>query len=75
MTRGKYPDDIASGNPLLFGIPCLSLWRLLIQTESAGTRITASLQCLRKAALEERYPGSSNAKALEGTLLHDLLQV
>ena len=40
-----------------------------------GTRITSSLQCIRKAALEERYPGSSNAKALEGTLLHDLLQV
>ncbi len=30
---------------------------------------------MRKAVLEERFPGTSNTKALEGTLLHDLLQV
>ena len=29
---------------------------------------------MRKAVLEERFPGTSNAKAVEGTLLHDLLQ-
>ena len=40
-----------------------------------GTRVTSSLGCVRKAVLEERFPGTSNAKAVEGTLLHDLLQV
>ena len=37
--------------------------------------MTSSLGCVRKAVLEERFPGTSNAKAVEGTLLHDLLQV
>jgi hypothetical protein len=37
--------------------------------------VTSSLGCVRKAVLEERFPGTSNAKAVEGTLLHDLLQV
>ena len=37
--------------------------------------MTSSLHCMRKAALEERYPGTSNSSAMEGTLLHELLQV
>ena len=37
--------------------------------------MTSSLGCVRKAVLEERFPSTSNAKAVEGTLLHDLLQV
>jgi hypothetical protein len=41
----------------------------------SGTRIAGSFKCLRQAVLEERFGGEGNAKAVEGTLLHDLLQV
>ena len=41
----------------------------------SGTRIAGSFKCPRQAVLEERFGGDGNAKAVEGTLLHDLLQV
>lgn len=41
----------------------------------SGTRISGSFKCQRQSVLEERFGGDSNAKAVEGTLLHDLLQV
>ena len=41
----------------------------------SGTRIAGSFKCPRLSVLEERFGGDSNAKAVEGTLLHDLLQV
>ena len=41
----------------------------------SGTRIAGSFKCPRQAVLEERFGGNGNAKAVEGTLLHNLLQV
>ena len=41
----------------------------------SGTRIAGSFKCPRLSILEERFGGDSNEKAVEGTLLHDLLQV
>ncbi len=41
----------------------------------SGTRVAGSFKCPRLSVLEERFGGESNAKAVEGTLLHDLLQV
>ena len=40
----------------------------------SGTRISGSFKCARQSVLEERFGGDSNARAVEGTLLHDLLQ-
>ena len=40
----------------------------------SGTRISGSFKCPRQSVLEERFGGDSNARAVEGTLLHDLLQ-
>ncbi|KAK9857614.1 hypothetical protein WJX84_004993 [Apatococcus fuscideae] len=40
----------------------------------SGTRVAGSFRCSRQAILEEKFGGSGNAKAVEGTLLHDLLQ-
>lgn len=40
-----------------------------------GTRVSTSFDCVRAAVLEEHIGGSSNAKAVEGTLLHELFQV
>lgn len=43
---------------------------------AVGTRIAGALGCLRKAVLEERFGGgTTNAAAVSGTLLHELLQV
>lgn len=41
----------------------------------SGTRVAGSYKCARQAVLEERFGGDSGAKAVEGTLLHDLFQV
>ena len=41
----------------------------------SGTRVSTSFDCLRAAVLEEQLGGSSSAKAVEGTLLHELFQV
>lgn len=41
----------------------------------SGTRITGSLKCKRQAVLEERFAGSSNDKAVMGTLMHEVFQV
>lgn len=41
----------------------------------SGTRVAGSFKCPRQSILEERYGGEGNARAVEGTLLHDLLQV
>ncbi len=41
----------------------------------SGTRVAGSFRCSRQAVLEEKFGGAGNAKAVEGTLLHDLLQV
>eukprot|EP00884_Botryococcus_braunii_P022766 jgi/Botrbrau1/9173/Bobra.0236s0005.1 len=41
----------------------------------SGTRVAGSFRCLRQAVLEERFGGKSGRSAVEGTLLHSLLQV
>lgn len=41
----------------------------------SGTRVAGSFRCARQAVLEERLGGDSGAKAVEGTLLHELFQV
>ena len=41
----------------------------------SGTRVAGSFKCARQAVLEERFGGDSGAKAVEGTLLHELFQV
>jgi hypothetical protein len=41
----------------------------------SGTRVAGSFKCARQAVLEERFGGGGSAKAVEGTLLHDLFQV
>ena len=40
----------------------------------SGTRVASSFKCARQAVLEECFGGSSSAKAVEGTLLHELFQ-
>ncbi|KAK9846251.1 hypothetical protein WJX81_000082 [Elliptochloris bilobata] len=40
----------------------------------SGTRVSSSFKCVRQAVLEERYGGDSSAKAVQGTLLHELFQ-
>ena len=40
----------------------------------SGTRVASSFKCTRQAVLEECYGGKSSAKAVEGTLLHELFQ-
>lgn len=40
----------------------------------SGTRVASSFKCTRQAVLEECYGGRSSAKAVEGTLLHELFQ-
>ncbi len=41
----------------------------------SGTRVSGSFRCKRQAVLEERFAGSSNDKAVEGTLMHEVFQV
>ena len=41
----------------------------------SGTRVTGSFRCQRQSVLEERFAGSSNDKAVEGTLMHEVFQV
>lgn len=41
----------------------------------SGTRVAGSFRCLRQSILEERFGGKSGRSAVEGTLLHALLQV
>lgn len=41
----------------------------------SGTRVTGSFRCRRQSVLEERFAGSSNDKAVEGTLMHEVFQV
>ncbi|BDA50405.1 probable DNA replication ATP-dependent helicase/nuclease DNA2 at C-terminar half [Coccomyxa sp. Obi] len=41
----------------------------------SGTRVAGSFKCARQAVLEERFGGDSGAKAVEGTLLHELFQI
>lgn len=41
----------------------------------SGTRVAGSFRCLRLSILEERFGGKSGRSAVEGTLLHALLQV
>ncbi|CAL8464813.1 g4348 [Coccomyxa elongata] len=41
----------------------------------SGTRVAGSFKCARQAVLEERFGGNSGAKAVEGTLLHELFQI
>ena len=41
----------------------------------SGTRISGSFRCQRQSVLEERFAGSSNDKAVEGTLMHEVFQV
>ena len=41
----------------------------------SGTRISGSFRCPRQSVLEERFGGSSNDKAVEGTLMHEVFQV
>ena len=41
----------------------------------SGTRVAGSFKCLRQAVLEERFGGAPSAKGMEGTILHELLQV
>lgn len=48
-----------------------------VASAHTGTRISGSLDCARKAVLEERYGGGgggASAAAAAGTLLHELLQ-
>lgn len=41
----------------------------------SGTRVTGNFRCQRQSVLEERFAGSSNDKAVEGTLMHEVFQV
>lgn len=41
----------------------------------SGTRVSGSFRCQRQSVLEERFAGSSNDKAVEGTLMHEVFQV
>lgn len=41
----------------------------------SGTRVSGSFRCQRQSVLEERFGGSSNDKAVEGTLMHEVFQV
>ena len=40
----------------------------------SGTRVASSFKCVRQAVLEECFGGRASAKAVEGTLLHELFQ-
>ena len=40
----------------------------------SGTRVASSFKCTRQAVLEECFGGRASAKAVEGTLLHELFQ-
>jgi hypothetical protein len=54
---------------------CAGLFVLQPDVLLSGTRVAGSFRCARQAVLEERLGGSSGAKAVEGTLLHELFQV
>lgn len=41
----------------------------------SGTRVSGSFRCQRQSVLEERFASSSNDKAVEGTLMHEVFQV
>ena len=59
----------------MLSLLCTGLLILQPDVLLSGTRIAGSFKCPRLSVLEERFGGDSNAKAMEGTLLHDLLQV
>lgn len=59
----------------LFTCTCAGLFILQPDVLLSGTRVAGSFRCARQAVLEERLGGSSGAKAVEGTLLHELFQV
>lgn len=55
---------------------CMYTGLLVLQPDVllSGTRVAGSFKCSRQAILEERFGGGISAKAVEGTLLHDLFQ-
>lgn len=65
MCTGSDEDDLR----------CAGLFILHPDVLVSGTRVAGSFRCSRQAILEEKFGGAGNAKAVEGTLLHDLLQV
>ena len=41
----------------------------------SGTLVSGSYKCARSSVIQECFGGSSNDKAVKGTLLHELMQV